>query len=120
MLLKKGMKVEEIKNGEISEERAAEDAGRDSDRLGTEPIHGLLINMSLPLMLSMFIMALYNVVDSIFVAHISEDALTAVSLCYPFQNLNAAFGIGTAVGMNALLSRHLGARDYERADKVAQ
>ncbi len=92
---------------------------RDSDRMGTEPVHSLLIKMSAPLMLSMFVMAMYNVVDSIFVARYSTDALTAVSYCFPFQNLNAAFGIGTAVGMSALLSRYLGARQYDRADKVA-
>ena len=92
---------------------------RDSDRMGTEPVHKLMIKMSLPLMLSMFVQALYNVVDSIFVSRISEDALTAVTLCFPFQNLNAAFGIGTAVGMSALLSRYLGAKAYARADKVA-
>lgn len=92
---------------------------RDSDRLGTEPVHSLLIKMSAPLMVSMFVMALYNIVDSIFLGMYSTDALTAVSYCFPFQNLNAAFGIGTAVGMSALLSRYLGAKEYERADKVA-
>lgn len=92
---------------------------RDSDRMGIEPVHSLLLKMSAPLMLSMFVMAMYNVVDSIFVAKYSTDALTAVSYCFPFQNLNAAFGIGTAVGMSALLSRYLGAKDYDKADKVA-
>lgn len=101
-----------IANGAKPEARA-------SDRLGTEPVHGLLIRMSAPLMVSMFVMALYNVVDSIFVSWYSNDALTAVSYCFPFQNLNAAFGIGTAVGMSALLSRYLGAREYDKADKVA-
>ena len=92
---------------------------RDSDRLGTEPVHSLLLKMAAPLMVSMFVMALYNIVDSIFLGMYSTDALTAVSYCFPFQNLNAAFGIGTAVGMSALLSRYLGAREYDRADKVA-
>ena len=92
---------------------------RDSDRMGTEPVHSLLLKISAPLMFSMFVMALYNVVDSIFVARYSTDALTAVSYCFPFQNLNVAFGIGTAVGMSALLSRYLGAKEYEKADKVA-
>lgn len=87
--------------------------------MGTEPIHGLLIKMSLPLMLSMFVQALYNVVDSIFVAHINEEALTAVTLANPFQLLNMAFGIGTAIGMSALLSRCLGAKAYAKAEKVA-
>ena len=92
---------------------------RDSDRLGTEPVHPLLLKMSAPLMVSMFVMALYNIVDSIFLGMYSTDSLTAVSYCFPFQNLNAAFGIGTAVGMSALLSRYLGAKEYEKADKVA-
>ena len=70
-------------------------------------------------MVSMFVMALYNIVDSIYLGHYSTDALTAVSYCFPFQNLNAAVGIGTAVGMSALLSRYLGARAYDKADKVA-
>ncbi|MBQ6315318.1 MAG: MATE family efflux transporter [Mogibacterium sp.] len=87
--------------------------------MGTEPVHSLLLKMSAPLMLSMFVMAMYNVVDSIFVAKFSTDALAAVSYCFPFQNLNAAFGVGTSIGMSALLSRYLGAKDYDRADKVA-
>ena len=92
---------------------------RASDRLGTEPVHGLMLKMSAPLMISMFVLALYNVVDSIFVSWYSNDALTAVSYCFPFQTLNVAFGVGTAVGMSALLSRYLGAKEYEKADKVA-
>ena len=92
---------------------------RDSDRLGTEPVHPLLLKMSAPLAVSMFVMALYNVVDSIYLGHYSTDALTAVSYCFPFQNLNVAFGVGTAVGMSALLSRYLGAKEYDKADKVA-
>ncbi len=92
---------------------------RDSDRMGTENVHKLMISMSLPLMLSMFVMALYNVVDSYFVSKISEDALAAVTLCFPFQQLNMAFGVGTGVGMSALLSRCLGARMYDKADRVA-
>ena len=92
---------------------------RDSDKLGTEPVHPLLLKMSAPLAVSMFVMALYNIVDSIYLGHYSTDSLTAVSYCFPFQNLNIAFGVGTAVGMSALLSRYLGARQYDKADKVA-
>lgn len=92
---------------------------RDSDKLGTEPVHPLLLRMSAPLAVSMFVMALYNIVDSIYLGHYSTDSLTAVSYCFPFQNLNVAFGIGTAVGMSALLSRYLGAKQYDKADKVA-
>ena len=108
---------EELIEKDIEEER--QEMKRDSDRMGIEPVHSLMLKMSAPLVVSMFVMAMYNVVDSIFVARYSTDALTAVSYCFPFQNLNAAFGIGTAVGMSALLSRYLGARDYDRADKVA-
>ena len=102
---------------EIREERA--EMKRDSDRLGTEPVHPLLLKMSAPLAVSMFVMALYNIVDSIYLGHYITEALTAVSYCFPFQNLNVAFGIGTAVGMSALLSRYLGAKQYDKADKVA-
>ena len=110
------MEDKEIKK-EFEEER--KEMKRDSDRLGTEPVHSLLLKMSAPLAVSMFVMALYNIVDSIYLGHYSTDALTAVSYCFPFQNLNVAFGIGTAVGMSALLSRYLGARQYDKADKVA-
>ena len=105
----------ELKPAENGEARQK----RDSDRLGTEPVHQLMLKMSAPLMVSMFVMALYNIVDSIFLGWYSTDALTAVSYCFPFQNLNAAFGVGTSVGMSALLSRYLGAREYDKADKVA-
>lgn len=102
-----------------SGEPAPQRQKRDSDKLGTEPVHSLLLKTSAPLMVSMFVMALYNIVDSIYLGHYNTDSLTAVSLCFPFQNLNVAFGIGTAVGMSALLSRYLGAKQYEKADKVA-
>lgn len=110
---------EEIKTEQDLEKVEKKATKRDSDRMGTEPVHRLLIKMSLPLMFSMFVQALYNVVDSYFVAKLSEGALASVSLCFPFQMLNMAFGIGTAVGMSALLSRYLGAKKYEQADKVA-
>lgn len=92
---------------------------RDSDKLGVEPVHPLMLKMAAPLMVSMFVMALYNIVDSIYLGHYSTDSLAAVSYCFPFQSLNIAFGIGTAVGMSALLSRYLGAKEYDKADKVA-
>ena len=75
--------------------------------MGVMPVRRLLITMALPMMISMLVQALYNVVDSIFVAQISESALTAVSLVFPFQNLMISIGVGTAVGVNALLSRSL-------------
>ena len=113
--------VKEEQRKEIRKQDAEEEqqVKRDSDKLGTEPVHPLLLKTSAPLMVSMFVMALYNIVDSIYLGHYSTDSLTAVSYCFPFQNLNIAFGIGTAIGMSALLSRYLGAKQYEKADKVA-
>lgn len=87
--------------------------------MGYEPVQGLLLKMSAPLMVSMLVQSLYNIVDSIFVAHLNEDALTAVSLSFPIQNLIMAVSIGTAVGMSALLSRYLGAKEMEKVDRVA-
>lgn len=89
------------------------------NKMGTMPINKLLITMSLPMMISMLVQALYNVVDSIFVSQISENALTAVSLAFPVQNFMIAVGVGTGVGINALLSRALGEKNFEEANKVA-
>ena len=89
------------------------------NKMGTQPVGRLLISMSLPIMISMLVQALYNVVDSIFVARVSEDALTAVSLAFPVQNLMIAIGAGTGVGINALLSRSLGEKNFERANSAA-
>lgn len=83
------------------------------------PVNALLISMSLPMMLSMLVQALYNIVDSIFVSRIDENALTAVSMAFPIQSLMIALGAGTGVGVNALLSRSLGEKAYEKADKAA-
>ena len=89
------------------------------NKMGTMPVPKLLITMSLPMMISMLVQALYNIVDSIFVAQISENALTAVSLAFPVQSLMIAVSAGTCVGMNALLSRSLGEKNQEMADKAA-
>lgn len=89
------------------------------NKLGEMPIGRLLIAMSVPMMISMFIQALYNVVDSIFVAMISEDALTAVSLAFPMQSIMSAIAVGTGVGVNAMVSRALGQADREKAEKAA-
>ena len=93
---------------------------RKENKMGVMPIPKLLITMSLPMILSMLIQALYNVVDSMFVAQLSEDALTAVSLTFPVQNLIIAISVGTGVGINALLSRYLGEHRYDRANAVAK
>ena len=89
------------------------------NKMGVQPIKPLIISMSLPMMASMLVQALYNVVDSIFVAQINEGALTAVTLAFPLQNLMIALGAGTGVGMNALLSRSLGEKNFDRADRAA-
>ena len=89
------------------------------NKMGVMPVNKLLLNMAVPMMLSMLVQALYNVVDSIFVSKLSQDALNAVSLAFPVQNLMIAVGAGTAVGINALLSRSLGQKDQARADKTA-
>lgn len=90
------------------------------NKMGTMPVNKLLLSMSLPMMASMLVQALYNIVDSIFVAKISEDALTAVSMAFPLQSLMIGVSVGTAVGINAILSRSLGAKDYERANQAAE
>lgn len=90
------------------------------NKMGILPINKLLFNMSLPIMISMLIQALYNIVDSIFVSKISENAFTAVSLAFPVQNLMIALGAGTGVGINALLSKSLGEKDFDRANKTAR
>ena len=78
------------------------------NKMGTMPVNRLLVTMSLPMIISMLVQALYNVVDSVFVAQINENALTAVSMAFPVQNLMIAVATGTGVGVNALLSRKIG------------
>ncbi len=90
------------------------------NKMGVMPVNKLLVTMSLPMMISMLVQALYNIVDSIFVARIEEKALTAVSLAFPIQTLMIAVGVGTAVGINALLSRFLGEKEFEKANTVAK
>lgn len=88
--------------------------------MGTRPINSLLISMSLPIVISMIVQALYNIVDSMFVARVSENALTAVSLAFPVQNLMISVATGTGVGINALLSRSLGEKNFDRANRTAK
>lgn len=92
---------------------------REENKMGSMPIGRLLITMAVPMILSMLVQALYNIVDSIFVARISQDALSAVSLAFSLQNLMIAIGSGTGVGINAFLSKSLGEHDYKSANKVA-
>jgi putative MATE family efflux protein len=88
--------------------------------MGVMPIDKLLISMSLPMMISMLVQALYNIVDSIFVGMINEYALRAVSLAFPVQNLMIAVAVGTGVGVNAFLSKTLGEKKYEKANTIAK
>lgn len=104
------------------QKRALDRAGADSQSeniMGTMAINPLLIKLSVPMMISMLVQALYNVVDSVFVSHVSEDALTAVSLAFSLQNIMIAVGVGTGVGVNALLSKSLGEKNQEQADRAA-
>lgn len=89
------------------------------NKMGVMPVDRLLLSMSLPMMISMLVQALYNIVDSIFVSRINEYALRAVSLAFPIQSLMIAVSVGTAVGINAFLSRTLGEKDFEKANTIA-
>lgn len=93
---------------------------REENKMGTMGIPKLLISMSLPMIISMMVQALYNIVDSMFVSRLCEEALTAVSYAFPIQNFMIAVSSGTAVGINALLSRNLGEKKFEEANNVAK
>ena len=96
------------------EEEVAQD-----NKMGTLPVKRLIVSMSFPMMISMLVQAMYNIVDSIFVSHLSEDALTAVTLAFPLQMMFISVGSGTGVGINALLSKALGEKKQKRANKAA-
>ncbi|MGM9550704.1 MAG: MATE family efflux transporter [Clostridia bacterium] len=89
------------------------------NKMGTMPVNKLLITISLPMVISMLVQALYNIVDSVFVSNYDINALTAVSLAFPLQNVMIAFATGTGVGINALLSKSLGEKNFSRANKAA-
>lgn len=101
----------------MSETKAERQKG--SAKMGEMPIHRLFLSMSIPLIISMLVQSLYNIVDSIFVAKINEDALTAVSLVGPVMNLMFAVAAGTGVGFNAIISRRLGQKDQKAANETA-
>ena len=109
----------EKKEKEGMQEEIQKEGGMESNKMGTMPMNKLLLSMALPMMISMLVQALYNIVDSIFVSRINENALTAVSLAFPIQSLMIAVGTGTGVGINALLSRSLGEKDQDSADRTA-
>lgn len=89
------------------------------NRMGTESINKLLLSMSVPMMISMLVQALYNIVDTMFVSKLGQDALTALSLAFPVQNFLVAVGVGTGVGTNAFLSRSLGEKNLKKANSIA-
>ncbi len=91
----------------------------EENKMGVMPVKPLILSMSLPMMASMLVQALYNIVDSIFVARVSESAVTAVTLVFPMQNLMIALGMGAGVGVNALLSKGLGEKNYQHSDNAA-
>lgn len=93
--------------------------GISSARMGQMPEGKLLLTLAVPIMLSMLVQALYNIVDSIYVAQVSEDCLTALSLVFPAQNIMIGLATGTGVGVSSLISRALGANDRDRAGRVA-
>jgi len=90
------------------------------NKMGVQNVNTLLLSMAIPMIISMLVQALYNVVDTMFVSRLGQDALTALSLAFPVQNLLIAVSVGTGVGVNALLSRSLGEKNYQRANKVAE
>ena len=104
---------------EVKTMNGAESVPVTENKMGVMPVNKLLLTMSVPMMLSMLVQALYNIVDSIFVARISENALTAVSLAFPIQQLMIALGGGTCVGLNAILSRALGEKDFKKVNASA-
>ena len=87
--------------------------------MGTMPIGKLLVSMALPMIISMLVQAMYNVIDSIYVSQISESAVTALSLAFPVQNMQISFAVGIGVGINSVLSKNLGAKNQEVANKTA-
>ena len=91
----------------------------DQTYMKKQPVLGLVVKMSLPMVISMLVNSLYNIVDSLFVAKISENAMTALSLVFPLQNLIGAIMIGFGVGINAVISFYLGAQDHKMADRSA-
>lgn len=103
---------------DVKEERQTQPVMQEN-KMGVMEVNKLLISMSLPMMLSMLVQALYNIVDSIFVGQIGEYALRAVSLAFPIQSLMISVAVGTSVGLNAFLSKTLGEKDYKRANNIA-
>lgn len=109
--------MQQMKDMEHGEETRAKQQGE--NKMGVMPVKRLIVSMSLPMMISMLVQALYNIVDSVFVSRIGEDALTAVSMAFPVQSLMVAVAVGTGVGVNALLSKSLGEKKFELVNQTA-
>jgi putative MATE family efflux protein len=112
--------MSEIASKEKEEIKKTDASKTEENKMGTMPVGKLLFNMSLPMIISMLVQAMYNVVDSVFVSHFDTDALTAVSTAYPLQNLMIGVGSGLGVGLNALISKSLGEKKFDRANEVAR
>ena len=91
----------------------------EENKMGVMPVPRLLLNMALPMIISMLVQALYNIVDSVYVSQVSESAVTALSLAFPVQNMQIGFAVGIGVGVNSLLSKSLGQKNQEAADRAA-
>ena len=102
----------------MNQMKAMENSQREN-KMGTMPINRLLLSLSIPMMVSMFVQGLYNVIDSIFVSRICEQAFTAVSLAFPLQSLIVSLGVGTGIGVNAVLSKSLGEKEFDKANAIA-
>ncbi|WP_209019192.1 MATE family efflux transporter [Peptoniphilus vaginalis] len=90
------------------------------NKLGTMSIPKLLFQVSFPIVISMFIQSMYNLVDSYYIGKINEEAFTAIAIAFPIQNIMIGIGVGTGVGMNSLISRYLGEKNFDRANKTAE
>ena len=116
--MKKDQRVRNIM-ANPAENNVKNESPMQENKMGVMPVGKLLFSMSLPIMISMLVQALYNVVDSMFVARVSENALTALSMAFPIQNLMIAVSTGLGVGLNAVLSRALGAKDEKGVNRAA-
>ena len=93
---------------------------KNENKLGTMSIPKLLFQVSFPIVISMFIQSMYNLVDSYYIGKINEEAFTAIAIAFPIQNIMIGIGVGTGVGMNSLISRYLGEKNFDRANKTAE
>ena len=117
--LQKELEEKTEKVNSVDERSGSEDRVVSENKMGTLPVKKLIVSMSIPMMISMLVQALYNIVDSMFVSRVSEEALTAVTLAFPLQMMIISVGSGTGVGINAILSKALGEKKQKKANKAA-